>query len=447
MSSSSRRRGDPEEGHAPGGESARNPRNLLGGLASMVVILCSWTFPRIGVFKLSEFFAVLASPRALMSGKAITPLVKCYFLFVMGTAISLITAIFALGKGSPFLSSDKGFYARPEFVPFITLLHVIVYLMTVAVLTIYFSSSDERQISGTLCWAYYATVLPGLLQIFRIVSGIHFNVPWFERADVGPFSGVFNSGYLRVMGFEIEPLAYASSLIAMCCLSMYNGRRKPWLGIIVLLYTYGFGALLGLLLAFIVCSSKRLSRNIVPVYALGFTVICWYIYVHVHQLLPIALVSGSLAERIGAIYSCVAIWLDHPMGVGLGFYGYFFNRYNPGMFAAQSLDFYPNNDPGMFLVYGGPLFLIGYLYTFHYVLNRSRSYWLTVAAVALLFQSGSAYLYFNPALAVIFSMLLAGAKPLNAGLLKHQPVKQWITFLCGSRALTPMAERRRSEST
>jgi uncharacterized membrane protein YoaK (UPF0700 family) len=53
------------------------------------------------------------------------------------------------------------------------------------------------------------------------------------------------------MGFEFEPLVYASTLIALCCLSMHNGRRIPWLGLLVLLHTFSAGAILGALLAWV----------------------------------------------------------------------------------------------------------------------------------------------------------------------------------------------------
>jgi len=368
----------------------------------------SWTFPRFGVFKISEFLAIFALP--FSSRFPLRSVLRCYGLFTVGIVISFGMALTVIGHGDASLTSEKGIYSSPALVPFVNLLHVVVYLITVVSLTNYFAHCGPRDLSKTLRMAYYLTVVPGLLQIFRIYSGIHFNLPWLERADVGPFSGVFNAGYLRVMGFEIEPLAYASSLIAVCCLSMYNGKRIPWLGMLVLIHTYGVGAAVGLVLALIGALSDRLKKLAVPIFTVCFSLSCWFIYDHFHGLAVLASFSGSASERLGADYACIAMWLDHPMGIGLGMYGYLFNHYDAlGLFPAGSLDFYPNNDPAMFLAYGGPLLFAGFLYVFHYILKRSSSYWITVAVLALLIQCTSAYLFFNPAIAVLFSLVLSRA--------------------------------------
>lgn len=318
-----------------------------------------------------------------------------------------------LGHGDNYIGSDKGVYSSPTLLPFITLIHITVYLLAIIATTHYFSVAGERRVSSTLRWTYYVTILPGLLQLFRIYSGIHFNIPWFERDEVGPFSGVFNAGYLRIMGFEFEPLAYATSLITVCCLSLHNRRRIPWLGLLVLGHTYSAGALVGALLALLISVKKQLRRFVIPVYAVIFAAICWFVNTHINMLLTLSLISGSITERLGGLYACVAMWLDHPLGVGLGLYGYFFNHYDAsGLFPAVQLDFYPNNDPAMFLAYGGILFLLTYLYTFHFILRRARSYWLLIAAMSLLFQSISSYLFFNPAIIVVFSLILSGADPI-----------------------------------
>jgi len=382
-------------------------------LPTIAIGLLSWTFPRIAAFKLTDIFAMLLVPKTLVSKASVVPIIRCYWPFMLGTIYSLVIAAFMIGRGDFTLGSNKGIYASPALISFTTLLHIIVYLLDVMVLSSYFSCADDQQISKTLIVAYYLTLFPGLLQLFRIYSHHYFSIPFFERGDVGPFSGVFDAGYaLRLMGFEFEPLAYATSLVVVCCLSMYNGRRVPWLGLVVLLHTLGAGAIGGLLLAMLTATSRRLTKIVIPFFALGFAAVCWFVYTHIRALLALGVLSGSVMERLGATYACTAMWLAHPLGVGLGLYGYFFNRFNVSdLFMADRLDFYPNNDPGMFLAYGGILYLAGYLWTFHYTLRRSRSWWLTVATLTLLFQSPASYLFFNPAIVVVFSLLLAGTKP------------------------------------
>jgi hypothetical protein len=384
--------------------------------AMLAISLLSWTFPRIGFLKPSELLALLASPRALISELATPPILKCYWPFVTATFYSFCIAMLMIGHGDNSLTSDKGLYASPALVPFATLARIGVYLLSVTAITYYFSVSGQEKISRTLRWTYYVTLFPGLLQIFRIYSGIYFSIPFFERSGYGPFSGVFNAGYLRLMGFEIEPLAYASSLITVCCLSMYNGRKIPWLGIILLIHTFGGGAIAGLFLAFLIATSRKLARFVVPLYAFGFALLCLGVRENMQILSALSLATGSVTERLFALNACISMWLDHPMGVGLGLYGYFYNLYDTiGRFPAASLDWYPNNDPAMFLVYGGPLFLGAYLYIFYFLLRRARSYWLFIAATALLFQSLSAYIFFNPATIVIFSLILANVAPIPSG--------------------------------
>jgi hypothetical protein len=403
----------PDRDSPSAGLSPKRRWSIASKPAAVAISLLSWTFPRLGFLKFSDVFALLAAPGVLVSGAASRALLKCYWPFLLATIYSLFIAMFMVGRGDTTLTSAKDLYANPILVSFVTFFRIVVYLITVSVMTYYFRASKQKDISRTLRWAYYLAVLPGLLQIFRIYSGIHFNIPFFERSEVGPFSGVFNAGYLRVMGFEFEPLAYASSLTTVCCLSMHNRRRIPWLGMFVLVHTYSAGAILGLILALIVVAFKKLTRFIVPVYFICFVLLCWWTVEHMQFLIALSLAPGSVTERFSALYASIAMWLQHPWGIGLGLYGYFFNLYDViGKFPAQTLDWYPNNDPAMFLVYGGPLYLAAYLYTFHFVLLRSRSYWLSIAAVALLVQSISSYLYFNPAIIVIFSMLLAGAEPI-----------------------------------
>jgi len=402
------------------------------------VSLLSWTFPRIGFMKLSELLALFAAPRSLVSAKTTRTLLKCYWPFVAATVYSFCIAMLMIGHGDNTLTSSKGLYANPALVPFTTLIRIIVYLLTVASITYYFSVSSQEQASRTLRLAYYAAICPGLLQIFRIYSGFYFSIPFFECAGVGPFSGVYNAGYLRVMGFDREPLGYATSLITVCCLSMYNGRRIPWLGMLVLLHTYGAGAIAGLLFALLITTSKKLVRFIVPLYAVVFFLLCWWVKNNIQALDTLFLTSLSLSERVCALNGCISIWLAHPFGVGLGLYGYFFNHYDIiGRFPASNLDFYPNNDPAMFLVYGGLPFLGAYFYTFYFVLHRSRSYWLFIATVAIFFQSVSAYLFFNPSLIVVFSVILADSTPVSGG--KREG--KWRLVSLGSKRIFPFGMR------
>jgi hypothetical protein len=385
-------------------------RSLATKLVALAISLLSWTFPRIGFLKISEVLALLAAPRALVSEVATRPVIKCYWPFIAATVYSIFVGMLMVGHGDNTLTSEKGLYSSPTLVIFVTLIHIGAYLLTVVSVTYYFSVSSSGQISRTLRWTYYVTLLPGLLQIFRIYTHIYFSIPFFERADVGPFSGVFDAGYLRIMGFEFEPLGYATSLIIVCCLSLYNGRRIPWLGMIVLLHTYGTGAVAGLCLALLFTTSKKLTRFVVPLYAIGFALLCWWVRDNIQMLAVVSYASLSLAERIFALNACTNMWIAHPMGIGLGLYGYFFNHYDIiGRVPAQSLDWYPNNDPAMFLVYGGLPYFCAYLYTFYFLLRRTRAYWLLVACTAILFQSVSSYLFFNPAVIVVFSMILANA--------------------------------------
>ena len=407
------------DGSSNTAQASGSPRGKIGSLAwapaSIAIALLSWTYPRVGSLKFSELFALIASPRALIQNSDIRPLLKCYLPFFLATGYSLFVAMLMVGRGDNTLSSEKGMYASPTLVPFATLLRICVYLLAVTATTTYFAVSDQEKVSRTLRWAYYATLFPGILQVFRIYSGIYFNIPFFERIGVGPFSGVFNSGFLRLMGFEIEPLAYASSLVTVCCLSMYNGRRIPWLGTILLLHTLGAGAMFGLLLALLVTTSRNLVRLVVPIYAAGLGLLCVLVRANIKLIAAISFLTGSISERLFATNACTNMWLDHPWGVGLGLYGYFYNHYDViGSFPAASLDWYPNNDPMMFLVYGGLLFLGAYLYTFYFVLHHARSYWLFVACAAIMFQSLSAYIFFNPATIVVFSIILANAEPIPA---------------------------------
>ena len=146
-------------------------------LASTAIALMAWTFPRVGVFKLSEAFALISSPGLFFSVKSIVPILKCYWIFILATAISLVISVFMMGKGSITLTSDKGLYSNPEAVPFITLLHIGIYFLTILVFTHFFSSASEEDVSKTLRWSYYVTLLPGILQILRIYSGSYFNLP------------------------------------------------------------------------------------------------------------------------------------------------------------------------------------------------------------------------------------------------------------------------------
>lgn len=400
--------------------------------ARIAIALISWTFPRIGFLKLSELFALLAMPSLFTPSNTLRRIIHCYWPFVGATVLSVCAAVPVIGHGSDVLTSDKGLYSNPEWIPLVTVMHVIVYLLCVTAVTQFFLVSSKRKISEALRWAYYATICPGLLQIFRVYTGVHFSLP-FERSGLGPFSGVYDAGtYMRVMGFEFEPLAYATSLIIVCCLSMHNGRRIPWLGLIVLWQTYGAGAILGGLIALPLASSKRVTRAIIPLYACGFAALCWFVTANIHALIALFSVSLSVTERINALYACVTMWLDHPMGIGLGLYGYLFNHYDvSGQFVAAHLDWYPNNDPAMFLAYGGPIFLAAYLYIFHFAFRCSRSYWILVAAIAILFQSISSYLLFNPASILVFSMLLSQSEPLtreeyaSTGALLGGPYRLW----------------------
>ena len=401
------------------------------GLLILAVALVSVTFPRIGFLKATEAFALIAAPGALGSRRLQAVLIRCYWPFVAATMLSFSTAygLLAFGVGDPSLTSEKGLYSDPALIPMVTLLRLAVYLLGVAGLAGFFMTAGTVQVRRALTAAYYVAVAPGLLQIFRIYSGIQFDLP-FERPGFGPFSGVFDAGpYIRLMGFEYEPLGYATSLVVVCCCMAHCRRGVPWIGLAVLGHTFGAGAIGGALLALIIARRKRLVRWLVPLYGAAAALVFAYVFRHYDALVDEYLPLGSLVERLGAIRACVSMFLDHPLGVGLGLYGLHFNLYNQiPIYDAASLDYYPNNDLAMFLAYGGIIYALAYLYTFHFVIRRCRSYWVRVAAVALLIQSFTSYLFFNPAIILVFSLALAGARQpaaLAATSVGKRPVIRW----------------------
>ncbi|SHN40531.1 hypothetical protein [Rhizobacter sp. OV335] len=383
-------------------------------LITAAIALLSWTLPRVGPLKLTEAIALLGAPKALASRSVQTLMIRCYWPFFIASIVALAMAGLNLSVNPETnLTSEKALYSTPGMVALITFIRILAYLITVSVLVHFFQRSTQQEVSRTLRIAYYTTILPGALQLLRLHTGLYFDLP-FERPDAGPFSGIFASSndQMRLMGFEIEPLAYASSLVTACCLSMHNGRRIPWLGMVVLYSTYGVGAIIGLCLALLLSISGSLRRWIIPLYAAGVAGAAWFIVANIDDLLDQFQLIGSVAERLGSIYNCVAIWLDHPLGGGLGTYGYWMNGYDrTGTFLTNRIDFHANNDSLEFLAAGGLLLAGGHLYAFHVVLKRSRSYWLWVACTALMIQSISAYIFFNPALMVVFAMLLARLEP------------------------------------
>jgi hypothetical protein len=395
--------------------------------AVLAVAVFSWTLPRIGFLKFSELLALILAPRAFVSTRVKSALFRCYGPFFLATFFSFFIGLIVV-SGNPLgssLTSEKALYSSPTMIVIFTFVRIVTYILVLAGVTHFFMTASERRVSRTLLLTYYVTVLPGLLQMARLYSGIYFDLP-FERAEVGPFSGIFDSGYMRLMGFEFEPLAYASSLITVCCASMHNGRRKPWLGLIVLGHTFGAGAIAGLLLAIFICSSKLITRAIVPLFTITIALLGWYVVENINPLIDQFALIGSIMERVGAIYNCISIWLDYPMGSGLGTYGYFMGRYDQTqIFITDRLDFHANNDPLEFLAAGGLFLMGGYLYTFYFALKQSRSHWMSIACIALMLQSASAYIFFNPTMIIVFSMLLARLSPVP--IMKKRP-QRWRFF-------------------
>jgi hypothetical protein len=94
-------------------------------LASTAIALMAWTFPRVGVFKLSEAFALISSPGLFFSVKSIVPILKCYWIFILATAISLVISVFMMGNGSITLLIQSGssyLFFNPAIVVFSMLL-------------------------------------------------------------------------------------------------------------------------------------------------------------------------------------------------------------------------------------------------------------------------------------------------------------------------------------
>lgn len=393
----------------PARRHSREGRSVAAGVA-----LLSWVFPRVGPLKFTEVLALVNAPRALTSARTLQRVLSCYGPFLLATLLAGLAALFTLGNGDNSITSQKGLYSSPELTTVITLVRTLTYVVVVASVTHFFRVSSESAIQRALNWSYILTLAPGFLQMFRLYSGIHFDLPYFERPGFGPFSGVFDAGYMRLMGFEFEPLGYGTSLLVVCCLRFHARGTIPWMGIFVLGHTFSAGALVAFAIALVLGYSARLRRAVVPVYLFAFIVLCVAVWTYLDELLAIFMVSVSVSERINALGACINMWLDHPFGVGAGLYGYFMNLYDKANFPAPQLDWYPNNDPAMFLAYGGVLYLLAYLWVFHYALSSTPSRWIRIALVGLLVQSVSSYMIFNPAAVVIIAMALSGKTPLPA---------------------------------
>lgn len=376
--------------------------------ASAAVALLSWTFPRIGPLKFTEVLALLGAPRALSSARTFQRVMNCYGPFLLGTLLAGLVAMFTLGSGDNSITSEKGLYSSPELTTVITLVRTFTYVMVVASITHFFRVASGATVQRALNWSYVLMLFPGFLQMFRMYSGIYFDLPYFERPGLGPFSGVFDAGYVRLMGFEFEPLGYATSLMVGCFLRVYARGTVPWMGMLVLGHTFSAGAFIALLIALALGFPDRFRRLLVPMYLAAFIALCVTVWTHLDELLETFLLVTSISERVNALGACINMWMDYPFGVGAGLYGYFFNLYDRANLPALQLDFYPNNDPAMFLATGGVLYLLAYLWIFYRVIAAARSRWLRIALVALLVQSISSYMLFNPAAVVVMALALSG---------------------------------------
>ncbi len=401
-------------------EPRRRPQNGKPAVAG--IALLSWVFPRVGPLKFTEVLALLNAPGALTSAATMRQVLRCYGPFLLATLLAGLTAIFTLGTGDNSITSEKGLYSSPELTTIVTLVRTLIYVVVVASVTHFFRAASEHVIQRALNWSYVLTLFPGFLQMFRLYSGIHFDIPYFERPDFGPFSGVFDAGgYMRLMGFEFEPLAYGTSLLVVCCLRVHARGTVPWLGMLVLGHTFSAGAVVAFVIALVLGFSHRSRRAVVPVYLLAFIALCVTVWTNLDELLETFMLVASVSERINALGACINMWLDHPFGVGAGLYGYFMNRYDKANFPAPQLDWYPNNDPAMFLAYGGVFYLLAYLWVFHYALSSTPSRWIRIALVGLLVQSVSSYMFFNPATIVIIAMALSRRSPLRAMKKRRRP--------------------------
>lgn len=389
--------------------SRRSSRRLPLPAASGVALL-SWTFPRVGPFKFAEVLALINLPSAITSTRTVRRVFNCYGFFLLATILACVPAFFTLGQGDNTITSDKGFYSSPESTVAMTVVRTFAYLLVVTSMTHFFRLASDGLLRKTLDWTYALSVLPGLLQMLRLYSGVYFDLPFLEREGLGPFSGVYDSGYLRLMGFEFEPLGYGTSLLVICCLRVFSRNRFPLLGLIVLAHTFSAGAIIGGVAALLLGYPQRLRRFVTPLYALVFFALCIVVWSYLDELLLLFSFQRSASERINALGICINIWLDHPFGVGPGLYGYFMNLYDLANFSAPQLDWYPNNDPAMFLAYGGLLYLLAYLWVFHYAMTSTPSRWIRIALVGLLVQSLSSYMFFNPAAAVIIAIALSRRK-------------------------------------
>ena len=378
-------------------------RTMLIGVA-----LLSWTFPRFGFLKITELLALLNLPYALASKKTLRISTICFAPFLILTIIAALVGVSSLGSGDNSLSSNKLFYSSPELTIFFTFFRTLIFILFVTSLLHFFRTSSNFILSRSLNWIYILTLLPGLLQVVRIYSGFYFDIPFFERAEVGPFSGIFDAGYLRIMGFDFEPLSYATSISVACCLRFYARGRIPLLGLVLLGHTLSLGAIVAFTASLFFAYHYRFRIMLVPIYLFFLIVSSIFLWINLDEILRFFLLSLSVSERLNAWASCINMWLDNPLGVGLGLYSYFHNFYDRIGMVAPKLDHFPNNDPMMFLANGGVPYLVAYLWIFHYGLCSTKSRWIRVALMGLLVQSTSSFLIFNPAAAVVIALALSG---------------------------------------
>ncbi len=353
------------------------------------VTLLAWTFPRIGFLKLTELLVLLNLTSAFSSKRTLKLSVLTFGPFLIATLFAAYVGIFYLGSGDNSLTSDKVLQSTPELMIFFTAFRTLLYVAVVIALLHFFRTASIYNLRRALSWGYILTLLPGLLQIARIYTGFYFDIPFFEREGFGPFTGVFDAGYLRIMGFDFEPLAYATSLSVVCCLRFYARGRIPTIGLLLLAHTFSVGAIAAFSVALLTAYPKRFRHMLVPIYTLVLIVFSVFLWTYLDELLNYFIFIQSVSERINAWGSCINMWLDHPLGVGLGLYSYFHNFYDQVGLGAPQLDFYPNNDPLMFLASGGVLYLLTYLWIFHSGFCATPSRWVRVALMGLMIQSAS----------------------------------------------------------
>ena len=375
-------------------------------LKKIIIAPITINFPRLLSLKFSELLFVLFIFQLTFSKKAIQETLKIQWLFLVGAFIAVIVAYFKLGAIDSGITDTKSIFYSPEISPLFIFFRVIfAFFLTSWFATLFFrnTSNEKKKLIG---FVYIIDIIPGLLQVFRILTNLYFDIPYFEKAGFGPFSGVFDAGYLRIMGFDFEPLGYAFTLTISSILYYNYCRKLPIVGIILLIMTFGSASIAGTILSLvIVYLVPFISRNTKFILVLIITMTGIYL-MHVYSdiIMLISFTSRSLSDRFITTMSSLYMFIDNPFGVGLGNWSYFFNTYNPSQLLFPKIvtgDIQANNDLMQFLATGGFLLCGGYIWIFIALVKRSKRKIFSLICMVWFFAALAGYIFFNPLICLI----------------------------------------------